>query len=176
MHIPVIEQYIDELIERSTLDVPAWNIEKAKSGLKAGWNYIDGCMILALLETYNTTGEKKYLDFADAFIDHRVMEDGTIAGYKPEDYNIDNVNAGKTLFLLYDLTGKEKYRKAIDVIYEDRAGCYRGGRVGRGRGARLPHSGGLPPHRHRELLAQGHLSGSGLAGRALYGTALLYGI
>lgn len=117
MHIPVIEQYIDELIERSTLDVPAWNIEKAKSGLKAGWNYIDGCMILALLETYNTTGEKKYLDFADAFIDHRVMEDGTIAGYKPEDYNIDNVNAGKTLFLLYDLTGKEKYRKAIDVIY-----------------------------------------------------------
>lgn len=117
MHILVIEQYIDELIERSTLDVPAWNIEKAKSGLKAGWNYIDGCMILALLETYNTTGEKKYLDFADAFIDHRVMEDGTIAGYKPEDYNIDNVNAGKTLFLLYDLTGKEKYRKAIDVIY-----------------------------------------------------------
>lgn len=117
MHIPVIEQYIDELIERSTLDVPAWNIEKAKSGLKAGWNYIDGCMILALLETYNTTGEKKYLDFADAFIDHRVMEDGTIAGYKPEDYNIDNVNAGKTLFLLYDLTGKEKYRKAIDAIY-----------------------------------------------------------
>ena len=117
MQIPVIEQYIDELIERSTLDVPAWNIEKAKSGLKAGWNYIDGCMILALLETYNTTGEKKYLDFADAFIDHRVMEDGSIAGYKVEDYNIDNVNAGKTLFLLYDITGKEKYRKAIDVIY-----------------------------------------------------------
>ena len=24
---------------------------------------------------------------------------------------------GKTLFLLYDITGKEKYRKAIDVIY-----------------------------------------------------------
>ena len=51
MQIPVIEQYIDELIERSTLDVPVWNIEKAKNGLKAGWNYIDGCMILALLAT-----------------------------------------------------------------------------------------------------------------------------
>ncbi len=117
MQIPVIEQYIDELIERSTLDVPVWNIEKAKNGLKAGWNYIDGCMILALLETYNTTGEKKYLDFADAFIDHRVQEDGTIAGYSVEEYNIDNVNAGKTLFQLYDITGKEKYRKAIDLIY-----------------------------------------------------------
>lgn len=117
MQISVIEQYIDELIERSTLDVPVWNIEKAKNGLKAGWNYIDGCMILALLETYNTTGEKKYLDFADAFIDHRVQEDGTIAGYSVEEYNIDNVNAGKTLFQLYDITGKEKYRKAIDLIY-----------------------------------------------------------
>ena len=46
-----------------------------------------------------------------------MQEDGTIKGYNPEDYNIDNVNAGKTLFLLYDITGKEKYRKAIDVIY-----------------------------------------------------------
>lgn len=117
MRMPIIEQYIDELIEKSTLDVPVWNIEKAKHGLKAGWNYIDGCMILALLETYNTTGEKKYLDFADAFIDHRVQEDGSIAGYSVEEYNIDNVNAGKTLFQLYDITGKEKYRKAIDLIY-----------------------------------------------------------
>lgn len=117
--MPIIEKYIDELIEKSTLDVPVWNIEKAKAGgkVKAGWNYIDGCMILALLETYNATGEKKYLDFADAFIDHRVQEDGTIAGYSVDEYNIDNVNAGKTLFQLYDITGKEKYRKAIDLIY-----------------------------------------------------------
>lgn len=117
MRLPVIEQYIDELIEKSTLDVPVWNIEKAKHGLKAGWNYIDGCMILALLETYHTTGEKKYLDFADAFIDHRVKEDGSIDGYSVEEYNIDNVNAGKTLFQLYEITGKEKYKKAIDLIY-----------------------------------------------------------
>ena len=98
MRLPVIERYIDELIEKSTLDVPVWNIEKARHGLKAGWNYIDGCMILALLETYHTTNEKKYLDFADAFIDHRVREDGTIDGYSVEEFNIDNVNAGKTLF------------------------------------------------------------------------------
>ncbi len=117
MQMPIIEKYIDELIEKSTLDVPVWNIEKTKHGLKAGWNYIDGCMILALLETYNTTGEKKYLDFADAFIDHRVKEDGTIEGYSVDEYNIDNVNAGRTLFQLYDITGKEKYKKAIELIY-----------------------------------------------------------
>lgn len=118
MKMPIIEKYLDELIERSTLDVPAWNIEKAKEGKAiSGWNYIDGCMILAMLETYQTTGEKRYLDFADAFIDHRVHEDGTIDGYDVEEYNIDNVNAGKTLFYLYEINGKEKYRKAIDLIY-----------------------------------------------------------
>jgi len=117
MQMPVFERYIHELIEKSTLDVPAWNIEKALAGKAGGWNYIDGCMILALLETYRATGEKKYYEFADAFIDHRVGEDGSITGYDPEEYNIDNVNAGKTLFALYELNGKEKYRKAIELIY-----------------------------------------------------------
>lgn len=118
----VIEKYIDELIEKSTLDVPTWNIEKARSGEKSGWNYIDGCMILAILETYKTTKEEKYLKFADAYIDYRVKEDGTITGYSVEKYNLDDINAGKTLFELYDLTGKEKYRKAIDLIYSQLEG------------------------------------------------------
>ncbi len=30
MQLPIFEKYIDELIEKSTLDVPAWNIEKAR--------------------------------------------------------------------------------------------------------------------------------------------------
>lgn len=117
MQMPIFEKYIDELLEKSTMDIPAWNIEKAKAGAKAGWNYIDGCMILALLEIYHATGEKKYYEFADAFIDYRVHEDGSIDGYEVEEYNIDNVNAGKTLFSLYELNGKEKYRKAIELIY-----------------------------------------------------------
>lgn len=117
MQMPIFERYIDELIEKSTLDVPVWNIEKAMAGKAGGWNYIDGCMILALLETYHATGEKRYYEFADAFIDYRVSEDGSITGYDPEDYNIDNVNAGKTLFALYELNGKEKYRRAIELIY-----------------------------------------------------------
>lgn len=117
MKLDLFERYIDGLLEKSTLDIPAWNIEKAREGKAAGWNYIDGCMILALLEIYSATGEKKYYDFADAFIDHRVQEDGSITGYSVDEYNIDNVNAGKTLFALYELNGKEKYRRAIELIY-----------------------------------------------------------
>lgn len=113
----VIERYIRELMEKSTPDRPVWNIEKILQGKTSDWNYIDGCMIKAVLEMYAITGDKDYLDFADEFIDYRVREDGSIDGYDVEELNIDNVNAGKTLFELYDLTGKEKYRKAIDLVY-----------------------------------------------------------
>ncbi len=118
MEMQIIEKYMDELLERSTLDVPAWNIEVKRKEGKSLWNYVDGCMILAILQTYDITGNKKYLDFADSYISHRVDEDGTITGFQIEAFNIDSVNAGKTLFELYDLTGKEKYKKAIDQIYQ----------------------------------------------------------
>ncbi len=117
MDYKVIDRYIDELLTKSTPDRPIWNIEKILQGLKSTWNYIDGCMIKALLEMYSITKKQEYFDFADAFIDYRVHDDGTIDGYDVSELNIDNVNAGKTLFELYDLTGKEKYRKAIDLIY-----------------------------------------------------------
>ena len=117
MKLPVFEKYIEELLEKSTLDIPAWNIENARTGQKAGWNYVDGCMVLALLEIFQATGGEKYYHFADAFIDHRVMDDGSIAGYQVEEYNIDHINAGKTLFALYEINGKDKYKKAIELIY-----------------------------------------------------------
>lgn len=113
----ILDRYINELLDKSTPQAPIWNIEKIRSGKPSTWNYIDGCMIKAILELYHITGNQKYLDFADNFIDYFVQEDGSIKSYDPEEYNLDNVNAGKTLFDLYKLTNKEKYRKAIDTIY-----------------------------------------------------------
>lgn len=90
-----IEKYIEELMEKSTPDRPIWNIEKIMQGLKSTWNYIDGCMIKAILEMHAITKEDKYLKFADDFIDCKVNADGTIEGYDVNELNIDNVNAGK---------------------------------------------------------------------------------
>lgn len=113
----VIENYIEMIMRKSTPEYPIWNIEKIREGKKATWDYIDGCMIKAVLEMYSITGDKKYLEFADGYVDFKVNDDGSITGYNADELNIDNVNAGKTLFELYDLTGKEKYRKAMDNIY-----------------------------------------------------------
>lgn len=113
----ILDRYIDQLLEQSTPQAPIWNIEKVKTGRKSTWNYIDGCMIKAVIELYHLTKNKRYLEFADEFISYFVREDGTIDSYSPEKYNLDDVNAGKTLFELYKLTGREKYRRAIDTIY-----------------------------------------------------------
>lgn len=118
MDTKVIDQYIDELMTKSTAEIPVWNIEIARSGKKSGWDYIDGCMIMALLEMYDTSKDEKFLKFADYYEDARISEDGTIDGYDKTEWNIDNINGGKNLFTLYALTKKEKYRKALDDLYD----------------------------------------------------------
>lgn len=111
-----IDRYIDRLLDGSTPDAPLWNIENIRLGKKPAWNYIDGCMITALLCASEITGEKKYFDFAENFIDYYVFDDGTIRGYSKEKFNLDDVNEGKVLFELYAKTGKEKYKKAIFLL------------------------------------------------------------
>ena len=113
----ILDRYIDQLIEQSTPESPVWNIEKIREGSKSTWNYIDGCMIKAIIELFLITRNHRYLDFADAFTGSFVREDGSIESYDPKEYNLDHVNAGKTLFDLYKLTGKEKYRRAMDTVY-----------------------------------------------------------
>jgi len=113
----VIEKYIERLMRDSTPDKPLWNIEKIHQGKINGWNYIDGCMMIALLNLYRIMGERRYFEFAENFLDYYVFEDGSMRGYSEEDYNLDNICEGRVLFDVYRETGKEKYRKAIDVLY-----------------------------------------------------------
>lgn len=114
-----IRAFVDQLIERSKPKMPIWNVEVLRSGKPAKWNYIDGCMIKAILGLYEITKEDKYLTFANDFVSPYIREDGSIEGFDLEEQNIDNINAGKTLFDLYALTGDEKYRKSIDFIYSE---------------------------------------------------------
>ena len=113
----IIERYVERMMTESTPEEPLWNIEKIKAGSANGWNYIDGCMMIALLNMNRITGEERYYEFAEHFLDHYVFEDGSIRGFKEEDYNLDNICEGRVLFDVYKKSGKEKYRKAIDTLY-----------------------------------------------------------
>ena len=112
-----IDAYVLSLIERSSPEHTAWNIESIRLGRPATWNYIDGCMITALLAMSDITGDPRFFDFAEHFIDWFVQEDGSIRSYERDKYNLDDINEGRVLFPLYAKTGKEKYKKAAAELY-----------------------------------------------------------
>ena len=111
-----IDAYILRLMEQSTPQRTAWNIERIRQGKPADWNYIDGCMLTALLSFGEITGETRYFDFTEKFIDDFIGEDGSIRTYDGDRFSLDDINEGRVLFSLYEQTGKEKYRRAADIL------------------------------------------------------------
>lgn len=85
---------------------------------KAKWQYTTGLFQKSLLDLWQATGDVKYRDYAQNVMDSFIAADGSIRSFKMTDYNLDNINPGKVLLRLYELTGEEKYRLAADVLYE----------------------------------------------------------
>ena len=112
-----ITDFLAHLLATSTPVAPAWNIEQTRENKPTAWNYVDGCMIKAILDIYHATAEQKYFDFAKNYIDFYIQPDGTLLGYNVEDYNCDNINMGKVLFDLYDKTADPKYTQVIKLLY-----------------------------------------------------------
>lgn len=112
-----IDAYVLRLIEESTPERTAWNIEKVRAGKPTNWNYIDGCMLSALLEMAQIRGDRRYSDFVEHFVDAFIEPDGTIRTWEKDKRTLDDINEGRVLFALYDMTGKEKYRLAADKLH-----------------------------------------------------------
>ncbi len=113
----LIEAYIKRLITESTPEKPLWNVEILQ-GRKPSWNYIDGCMLSALIALFQIRKNQQDLDFILSYTDSFIEEDGTIPTLKIEEYSLDDLSESRILFDLYDLTGKEKYLKAIHYSYQ----------------------------------------------------------
>ena len=112
-----IDRYVLSLIEQSSPERTAWNIEKMRSGTPATWNYIDGCMLTALLEMADITENARFFDFVEHFVDSFVSEDGTVRTFDAQKQTLDDINEGRVLFRLYEKTGKEKYRLAAETLH-----------------------------------------------------------
>ena len=113
----MIEQYILELIRRSTPRRTAWNLEKIREGQDVSWNYIDGCMLTALTAMTEITGDDRYAAFVEEVADSFVREDGSIDTFRPEKHALDDYNEGRILFPMYARTGNEKYRRAAETLH-----------------------------------------------------------
>jgi len=104
------------------LAATAMNMWKDSFSLRVGqparWSYDQGVILKGIEGIWNATGDGKYFNYIEKQMDHFVSEDGNIKGYRPDEFNIDHVNNGKQLLLLYRVLGKEKYKKAVDNLRE----------------------------------------------------------
>lgn len=111
-----VKFYIQKLILPSEPLCPLWNRESLIFRKKPKWNYIDSCMITALLRLYELNKDQQLLDFAVRFTSGYVDEDGNIPTMKQDDFNLDNINGGKNLLSLYRITGNIRWLKAAQNI------------------------------------------------------------
>jgi unsaturated rhamnogalacturonyl hydrolase len=102
--------------ERMALSTAKRNAWLGDVSINPGWGYTQGLVIYAFEQLYKKNKDPRYLQYVQTFGDQMIGPEGTIKTYKPETYNIDNINAGKSLFFLYTLTKEEQYRLAIEKL------------------------------------------------------------
>jgi unsaturated rhamnogalacturonyl hydrolase len=95
-----------------------WMMDDANT---AKWEYTYGLVLKAVLQVWEKTGDSRYFDYAESYYEHFIDDSGRILTYRMDEYNIDRLNAGKPLFLLYQKTGKEKYKIALKTLREQMA-------------------------------------------------------
>lgn len=91
----------------------AWQLDHGK---RLYFGYAQGLGCLAMLNVWEQTHDKKYLDYVMHWADTIINDEGEIHLYKVETYNIDYINSGKILFDVYKQTGNEKYKLAMDRL------------------------------------------------------------
>ncbi|OAQ37913.1 glucuronyl hydrolase [Pedobacter psychrophilus] len=87
-----------------------------EEGKPVKWAYDQGVVLEGIANIWKRTGEGKYFSYIQKSMDFFVKNDGTIDRYKLTDYNIDNIKNGRSLLLLYQVTGKDKYYKAASYL------------------------------------------------------------
>ncbi len=78
------------------------------------FHYHQGVFLSGVLHTYHLTGDKRYFDYAKAWVDSLLDDDGL-----PRDMDttaLDDLQPGILLYELYDRTGDERYKRILDKI------------------------------------------------------------
>lgn len=94
-------------------DAFAARYQPYKSG---AWCYEDGCIYRGLDLLHEATGEARWREHLLRLAGAQVGPDGALAGYDPEDFNIDNILSGRVLFALHRWTGEARFLAAADRL------------------------------------------------------------
>jgi unsaturated rhamnogalacturonyl hydrolase len=108
--------YAEKMAERAmSLWKDSFIVDPSKP---AKWTYDEGVVLKGMQGLWYNTGDGKYFHYIKQCMDLFVDNDGNIRTYKSEDFNLDNINNGRILLLLYKVTGEKKYWNAATKLRE----------------------------------------------------------
>lgn len=110
---------LSQQMAATVIDVWKDTLSTTQSGFRpAKWSYDLGVVYEGFEGIWKRTGEATYFKSMQKSMDSYLGKDGTINNYKQTDFNIDNVKNGRTLLLLYKVTGQQKYFKAATLLWD----------------------------------------------------------
>ncbi|HYH03564.1 MAG TPA: glycoside hydrolase family 88 protein [Bacillota bacterium] len=77
------------------------------------WHYHQGVFLSGMKMIWEKTGNSKYLDYIQGYVDSLVQADGS---FEYRDTELDSIQAGVLLFDLYKNSGEQKYKIAADTL------------------------------------------------------------
>lgn len=90
--------------------------QKRWPSLSDDWCFESGVVLKGIEQVWLDTDNKKVFEYIKYNIEQFVKPDGDICTYDLQDYDLDQINAGKLLFRLYQETGDERYRQALRLL------------------------------------------------------------
>ncbi len=80
------------------------------------WHYEHGLVLFASLKAASCYKDASVYPWVYSMYDSLIGEDGTISTYREGEFNLDQINAGRALFSLYDKSGEERFSLAADRL------------------------------------------------------------
>ena len=73
------------------------------------WDYTMGLFTLSLLKLHEKIPDARFVKFSEDKVGSLIAADGKIQGYKPDEFQLDALNPGKTALALWQLTKEKRY-------------------------------------------------------------------
>jgi unsaturated rhamnogalacturonyl hydrolase len=111
-------------MDKRDVTAQGWSVRMTESVMKRHvpltdrWRYEYGLILKAIERVWSTTEADRFYRYVKENVDRFVGPAGEIDTYRPQEYNLDQINPGKLLFSLYERTGDERYRKAVNRLIE----------------------------------------------------------
>ena len=84
---------------------------------KGRFHYHQGVLLSGFERTFHYTNKKEYAQYIKEWTDSLIAPDGSVVNYR--DYELDGMMAGILLFDLYEKTGDERYKRALDLFIDN---------------------------------------------------------